>query len=231
MAELAVATLRKVFEVPRPVVLVYRAFSRDGEEILLSTLGVERHARRARLNGRIDAALQDYLEIDEVLRDEDGDRPVRSGDGMVEVRVIAGPGFVAVFSPALLGVTRNAALVEAVNDITRGRRPPRPALASDVVGEATQLPHWREVYVGIPYGDGVLEGYIDLLYRAPEGLVVVDHKTDRWRGEADLQDKVERYRVQLEAYGRAVGEAAGEMVAGLVLLFLNTGGTARAVLT
>ncbi len=85
------------------------------------------------------------------------------------------------------------------------------------------------MYVGIPYGDGVLEGYIDLLYRSPAGLVVVDYKTDRWRGEADLQDKVERYRVQLQAYGRAVSEAAGEAVAGLVLLFLDTGGTARAV--
>ncbi len=85
------------------------------------------------------------------------------------------------------------------------------------------------MYVGIPYGDGVLEGYIDLLYRSPDGLVVVDYKTDSWRGEADLHGKVERYRVQLEAYGRAVAEAAGEAVAGLVLLFLNAGGAARTV--
>jgi ATP-dependent helicase/nuclease subunit A len=105
----------------------------------------------------------------------------------------------------------------------------RSALASDVVGEVGRLPHWREVYVGIPYGDGVLEGYIDLLYRSADGLVVVDYKTDRWRGEADLQDKVERYRVQLQAYGRAVTEAAGEAVAGLMLLFLNAGGRARAL--
>jgi ATP-dependent exoDNAse (exonuclease V) beta subunit len=105
----------------------------------------------------------------------------------------------------------------------------RSALASDIVKEAARLPDWREVYVGIPYGDGVLEGYIDLLYRSPDGLVVVDYKTDRWRGEADLQGKVERYRVQLEAYGRAVREAAGENVARLVLLFLSTVGSARMV--
>jgi ATP-dependent exoDNAse (exonuclease V) beta subunit len=105
----------------------------------------------------------------------------------------------------------------------------RSGLAADVVGEAARLPHWREVYVGIPYGDGVLEGYIDLLYRSADGLVVVDYKTDRWRGEADLQDKVERYRVQLQAYGRAATEAAGEAVAGLVLLFLSARGGARAV--
>ena len=105
----------------------------------------------------------------------------------------------------------------------------RSALASDVVREAARLPHWREVYVGIPYGDGVLEGYIDLLYRSDAGLVVVDYKTDSWRDEADLQAKVDRYRVQLEAYGRAVAEAAGEGVAGLMLLFLSPRYGARAV--
>jgi ATP-dependent exoDNAse (exonuclease V) beta subunit len=105
----------------------------------------------------------------------------------------------------------------------------RSALASEVVVQAARLPHWREVYVGIPFRDGVLEGYVDLLYRSPEGLVVVDYKTDSWRREADLQDKVERYRVQLQAYRLAVAEATGEDVAGLVLLFLSAGGSARAV--
>ena len=105
----------------------------------------------------------------------------------------------------------------------------RSALASEVVRDAARLPHWREVYVGIPYGDGVLEGYIDLLYRTDAGLVVVDYKTDSWRDEGDLQAKVDRYRVQIEAYGRAVSEAAGERVAGLVLLFLSPRYGARAV--
>jgi ATP-dependent exoDNAse (exonuclease V) beta subunit len=105
----------------------------------------------------------------------------------------------------------------------------RSALASEVVAEAARLRHWREVYVGIPYGDGVLEGYIDLLYRSPDGLVVVDYKTDSWRSELDLEEKVDRYQVQLQAYGRAVVEAAGEAVAGLVLLFLSTSGSSRKV--
>ncbi|MBW3615585.1 MAG: PD-(D/E)XK nuclease family protein, partial [Actinobacteria bacterium] len=73
----------------------------------------------------------------------------------------------------------------------------RSALASDIVKRAAECPHWREVYVGVPYGDGVLEGYIDLLYRDDNGLVVVDYKTDAWSTEADLEAKVERYSVQL----------------------------------
>jgi hypothetical protein len=139
MAELAVATLRKVFEVPRPVALVYRAFSRDGDEILLPTLGIEHRKRRPPLDERVDAALREYLEIDEVIRDEDGDRPVRSGDAMVFVRVVADPGFVAVFSPALTEVTRRAALIEAVNDINRTIRGARAAVTDNAVLIAAEV--------------------------------------------------------------------------------------------
>jgi len=103
----------------------------------------------------------------------------------------------------------------------------RSALASDIVKRAADRPHWREVYVGVPYGDGVLEGYIDLLYRDDDGLVVVDYKTDAWRTEAELDEKVERYRVQLQAYSGAVARAIGHSVARSELLFLGPSRCAR----
>ncbi len=95
------------------------------------------------------------------------------------------------------------------------------ALGSDLVRRAAARPHWREVYVGCPLGDGVLEGFVDLLYRDDEGLVVVDHKTDSWRKQADLDTKIDRYRIQLAAYAYAVGEVVGEPVFRAVLLFLG----------
>lgn len=49
----------------------------------------------------------------------------------------------------------------------------RSALDSDLVRRASARPHWREVYVGVPSGEGVLAGYVDLLYRDDDGLVVV----------------------------------------------------------
>ena len=75
----------------------------------------------------------------------------------------------------------------------------------------------------MPHGDagGVLEGYIDLLYRDDDGLVVVDYKTDAWRTEADLDAKVERYAVQLQAYAGGVAEAVQEPVARALLLFAS----------
>ena len=50
----------------------------------------------------------------------------------------------------------------------------------------------------------MLEGYVDLLYRDDDGLVVVDYKTDAWRTEADLDAKVERYRSSSSAYASAL---------------------------
>ena len=107
----------------------------------------------------------------------------------------------------------------------------RSALGSELVRSAAERPHWREVYVGIPQGDRVLEGYIDLLYRADDGLVIVDYKTDSWSSPADLDAKVQRYAPQLAAYREAVAVTTGEPVAGLWLLFLRPeGAVARPVL-
>jgi ATP-dependent exoDNAse (exonuclease V) beta subunit len=75
--------------------------------------------------------------------------------------------------------------------------------------------------VGCPFGDGVLEGFIDLLYRDDDGLVVVDYKTDTWRADSDLDAKVDRYRVQLAAYAYAVSRVVDEPVPRAVLLFLS----------
>ena len=103
----------------------------------------------------------------------------------------------------------------------------RAALDAALVRRAATRPLWREVYVGVPWGDdGVLEGYVDLLYRDDDGLVVVDYKTDAWGSEADLDAKVERYSVQLQAYASALTTAVGEPIVRAVLLFL---GEARAV--
>jgi ATP-dependent exoDNAse (exonuclease V) beta subunit len=76
---------------------------------------------------------------------------------------------------------------------------PQRSSLSEIVRRAAQRRYWREVYVGIPYGGRVLEGYIDLLDEEDEGLVIIDYKTDSWRAESELDEKAERYRVQLQA--------------------------------
>jgi hypothetical protein len=98
------------------------------------------------------------------------------------------------------------------------------ALGSSVVTAAAAHPHWREVYACTPIGDRLLEGYVDLLYRSPEGLVVVDHKTSASADPDELDRRVEGYRLQGAAYATAVGRATAEPVVRVVFLFLTPDG-------
>jgi ATP-dependent exoDNAse (exonuclease V) beta subunit len=67
----------------------------------------------------------------------------------------------------------------------------------------------------------LLEGFIDLLFEAPEGLVVVDYKTDAVRSEAEVAAALARYTPQGAAYAVALEEATGRTVAQVVFLFLR----------
>jgi ATP-dependent exoDNAse (exonuclease V) beta subunit len=101
----------------------------------------------------------------------------------------------------------------------------RAALAAPAVAEAAASPRWREVYVGVPLGGGrTLEGYVDLLYRRDDGLVVVDYKTGPAGLDADLDPLVARYRMQGAAYALAVADATGEPVVDVVFVFLTPEG-------
>ena len=103
------------------------------------------------------------------------------------------------------------------------------ALDSDTVGEAAESDHWKELFVAAPVDGTVVEGYIDLLYRTPDGLVVVDYKTDDIHDDDVLEAKVDRYQLQLAAYSLAVERAVGEEVNRCVLVFARQGQTAREV--
>ena len=107
---------------------------------------------------------------------------------------------------------------------SRGRhRRSAPASRSRrrVVREAVAHGFRREMYVAAPVDGITLEGYVDLVYRRPDGLVVVDYKTDAWSDDADLDTKVTRYRLQGASYAVALEQATGEPVAECVFVFLG----------
>jgi ATP-dependent helicase/nuclease subunit A len=102
----------------------------------------------------------------------------------------------------------------------------RAALRSDPVRRAVaSARYWREMYVGVPLGDRVLEGFIDLLYETPDGLAIVDYKTDRFVDEADAIQVAERYRLQGASYALATTMALGPAVASCTFLFLGPSGS------
>jgi ATP-dependent helicase/nuclease subunit A len=68
--------------------------------------------------------------------------------------------------------------------------------------------------------DGVtVEGFVDLLVETLEGLVVVDYKTDQVPTDTELDDAMDRYRVQGAAYALALERALGAPVARCVFIF------------
>ncbi|MEO1059599.1 MAG: PD-(D/E)XK nuclease family protein, partial [Actinomycetota bacterium] len=81
--------------------------------------------------------------------------------------------------------------------------------------------HWRELFVAAPIGQRVLEGYVDLLVRTDDGLIVVDYKTDRWSGHS--AERAARYRLQLAAYGVALSTVLDEPPVGGVVVHARAG--------
>jgi ATP-dependent exoDNAse (exonuclease V) beta subunit len=100
----------------------------------------------------------------------------------------------------------------------------RAAVGSELVRRAVERGrYWRELYVGAPIGDRLLEGFVDLLVEGPDGYEVVDYKTDRVRTDEDVERSLDRYRIQGAAYAVALEEALGSPVVRCTFLFLREG--------
>ena len=98
----------------------------------------------------------------------------------------------------------------------------RVALDSDTVKRAVASGRWwREVPVGAPVGETVLEGFIDLLFEEEGELVVVDYKTDSVETEEEIAARSGNYRIQAGAYALALQQATGRSVKEVILLFLQ----------
>jgi len=95
----------------------------------------------------------------------------------------------------------------------------RSAISAPIVRSvAAGAEHWRELFVAAPVGDRTLEGYVDLLVRTPDGLVIVDYKTDQWSSGAQSTERIARYRLQLAAYGAALDAVLDEPITGGLLV-------------
>ena len=100
----------------------------------------------------------------------------------------------------------------------------RAALDTGVAREAAASEHWRELFVAAPFNGRLMEGYVDLVYRGPDGLVVVDWKTDSVAGDGGIAAKLDRYRLQGATYAAALEAVTGEAVARMVFVFLDRAG-------
>ena len=68
----------------------------------------------------------------------------------------------------------------------------------------------------------LLQGVIDCFIEEPDGLVIIDYKTDNVKGEA-AYERAEVYWPQLRAYAYAIEKITGKKVKECALYFLNAG--------
>jgi ATP-dependent exoDNAse (exonuclease V) beta subunit len=85
----------------------------------------------------------------------------------------------------------------------------RSALDSTTVREAAVSTHHKELYVAAPVGARVIEGFVDLLIETPDGLIVVDYKTDAAASDAAIDAALARYELQGASYAVALEAVTG----------------------
>jgi ATP-dependent exoDNAse (exonuclease V) beta subunit len=100
----------------------------------------------------------------------------------------------------------------------------RSALSSEAVALAVAHRHHKELFVAAPIGDRAIEGYIDLLIDTPDGLVVVDYKTDSARSNEEIDAKLAAYELQGASYAVAVEAVVGRPVIDCRFVFCGTKG-------
>jgi len=196
------------------------------------TVGASYIARQSDAAG--DAETFPGLAKDGPTDGDDNRSPLRKGRGGTQVGQAVHGVLQVVDLDADLDALRRVAAAQAEAEgvspaVTTVGALARSALGSTTVREAAVDDHWKELFVAAPVEGTVVEGYIDLLYRGPDGLVVVDYKTDDTHDDDVLQDKIERYTLQVAAYSLAVEQAAGEEVDRCVLVFARAGQPAEEV--
>ena len=86
----------------------------------------------------------------------------------------------------------------------------------------TRLLDARECDPNAPEGEQVLlQGVIDCFFETEEGLTVIDFKTDHISCKADLCNKTDEYRIQLETYSKSLEKIFEKPVIRRILYFLT----------
>jgi hypothetical protein len=147
-------------------------------------------------------------------------RAVHSVLQAVDLATMEGIETLARAQSAAEGIAQRAEEVASLAKRACESEPVRRAIASERM--------WREVPIGAQSRDVVLEGFIDLLFETPEGYEIVDYKTDDIRPN-DIEDRMDRYRGQGEAYAELVRAITGKSPVAVSFVFVSSNQIVRIV--
>ena len=80
-----------------------------------------------------------------------------------------------------------------------------------------------EIYPDAQGEELLLQGVVDCYFAEPDGLVIVDYKTDQVKTERQLKERAAFYSGQVSTYARALERIEGRPVKECVLYFLSAG--------
>lgn len=83
----------------------------------------------------------------------------------------------------------------------------------------------EEIYGAAAGEQLLLQGVVDCCLDEPDGLVIVDYKTDRVRTTQEIAERGKRYRGQILSYARAMERIHGKRVKQCLLYFITPGKT------
>ena len=176
-ARIAAQTLRDVYGFRKPASLRYHAFEGEGTEILLPTLGLGRHAERARQAvDEVPASLEEQvleaviagLGVEDARFDKNGLLTLEADGEAVFVLLLDGPPCVRLYAPVLLDVTKEAEALGLLNTLNFEGRHARFVLDEGTILAVIDLP-------GDPFvPDHFVESFLSLASSAsllPKSLV------------------------------------------------------------
>jgi len=85
-------------------------------------------------------------------------------------------------------------------------------------------PHWRELHVATTVRGTLIEGFVDLCLQTPDGLIIVDYKTDAVADEHEARARMQSYRHQAAVYAIALEAVSQSPVVEFRFLFLSPTG-------
>lgn len=119
-------------------------------------------------------------------------------------------------------ISRAQATAEGISHLWKDvRKLVASALRTPVVRRAVASGRWyRELFTSMPLGDGLVEGFVDLLFEEEGDIVIADYKTDVLDDETE-EKRMDQYKLQAAAYALAVSEILRKPVKEVVLVFVR----------
>lgn len=145
ITELAVRTLREVFDVPSPIFLEYEASDEDGNQTSYAELGLKRTIRdpgvsMATLADSLLKTVRECSKLADLDFDDEGRIGLRYGETGFKILLTSSPAMIEFHARLIEGIETNSATLAFINDLNRRYGMLRFTLHQDTILATREIP-------------------------------------------------------------------------------------------